>query len=294
MGRRVFHPGFVMVLAVLSGLWTRSAAAQAVQGVVVDDQNLSRVSTATVRLVQDGKLGQGTETDPSGHFVLPLPGAGEYQIEVSRLGYRRTRSQAFIADTGDTVTVVFRMAPDAVLMDPLTVTAHSTRGRNLFDRHRADWGKGVFVSPQQVDSMHLTVPADVFRDMKEIKLTWGMGDLPDGKRGLVPSVTSQQGTGCLLYMVNRVWVRPPASSLSTDPHQRVVNTAQPTNPVEAESNAVWSGYQLGNLPPEDIAAVEVFRSISEVPPELRRYTHSWRRSPLSNCGLVVFWTKSAW
>jgi hypothetical protein len=40
--------------------------------------------------------------------------------------------------------------------------------------------------------------------------------------------------------------------------------------------------------------------MSEVPPKLRRYTHQVRTSPnggirvLANCGLVVFWTKSAW
>jgi hypothetical protein len=283
-----------LVLAIVPWLQAQSAAAQAVRGVVVDNENLSRVSAATVRLVHGDDAGQGAETDASGHFFLPVPGVGEYRLEVTRIGYRTTRSQTFRVEERDTVTVEFLLAPDVVLLAPLTVTARSTRGRNLFERHREEWGKGVFVTPQQIDSMHLTAPAEVFRKMKDVKLTWGVGDLSDGRRGPIPSVLSQQGTGCLLYMVNHVWVRPGPSATDEGPSHRVVNTTRSKDAAAAESSATWSGYQLGDLLPEDIAAVEVFRSISEVPPELRRYTHVWRKQPLANCGLVVFWTKSAW
>jgi hypothetical protein len=55
--------------------------------------------------------------------------------------------------------------------------------------------------------------------------------------------------------------------------------------------ACHNSWQLAHLLPEDIAAVETYRSTSEVPPNLRRFTHM---DGLGNCGLVVFWTKSAW
>jgi hypothetical protein len=281
MRRHLVRFLFLFVLIVPVASRPRPVAAQAVRGVVVDDRNLSRVGTATVRVVKGDAPGLGTETDAQGHFLLPLPGAGEYRLEVQRIGYMTTRSQAFRVEKDDTVSVEFRVAPDAVLVDPITVTAHSFRGRNLFEEHRKDWGKGVFLTPTQIDSMHLRAPAEVFRKMKDVNLTWGWGELADGGHGPLPSVRSQQGTGCLLYMVNRVWVRP-----------------------VPWAKGDWSSYQLGDMLPEDIAAVEVYRSVSEVPKELRRYTNQYRtrvldggrfaHQSLFNCGLVVFWTKSAW
>jgi hypothetical protein len=123
---------FALAAVLLSG-GVCGASAQAVRGVVVDDQSLTRVSTATVRLVQDGKLGRGTETDAQGRFFLVLPGDGAYRLEVSRLGYETTRSQMFDVERHDTVSVEFRIAPHAVLLDPIVVTARSRRGRNVFE-----------------------------------------------------------------------------------------------------------------------------------------------------------------
>lgn len=284
MPRTLTRCAGVVALAIVPSLKGLSASAQAVQGVVVDDQSLSHVSTATVRVVQGDEAGRGTETDAQGRFFLPLPGNGEFRLEVSRLGYRTSRSQPFTVANDDTVSVEFRVAPDAILLDPITVTAHSRRGRNLFDEHMRDWGKGIFVTPQEIDSMNLQAPADVFRKMPDVKLTWRWGDLPGSVpgpvpnvRGPIPSVSSELGSGCLLYMVNNVMVRPPPWA-----------------------KRAWTSWQLGDLLPEDIAAVEVYRSVSEVPPKLRRYTHQIRTDTrgnpriLANCGLVVFWTKSAW
>jgi hypothetical protein len=52
---------------------------------------------------------------------------------------------------------------------------------------------------------------------------------------------------------------------------------------------------------EDIEAVEYYRYIGEVPPDLRDYAMvvedlSGRGglSAASNCGLVIFWTKAGW
>lgn len=292
MPRYFVRPLFLLILIVASAIQARPAGAQAVRGVVVDDQNLAKVGTATVLAVKDDAPGQGTETDAQGRFFLPLPGAGEYRLEVRRIGYETTRSQAFRVEVGDTVSVEFRVAPDAVLVDPITVTAHSLRGRNLFERHRDEWGKGVLFDPQQIDSMHLHAPAEVFRDVDHVKLTWGWGALDaSGVRGPLPSVVSQEGTGCLLYMLNRVWIYPDAGagdqSSPSSPSRHLSSSASKMSATQPE----WTNYQLENLLPQDIAAVEVYRSVDEVPPELRRFTN---RFPLSNCGLVVFWTKSAW
>lgn len=280
------------VVAVL-GLFIRAhaASAQAVQGVVIDNRNASGVSAATVRVVEGEKAGGGTETDNQGRFLLRLPGAGVYRLEVTRLGYEKTRSQTFEVLGGDTVTVEFRVAPDAVLLDPMTVTARSTRGRDRFEARMKEWGKGVYLTPDQIDSMKLRTPTDVFREMPKVKMTWEWGERSDGSRGQMPTILSQMGTGCILYMLNGVFVQPPP--WATD---RPARGAPRQAPGAALSRAVWSSYQLGHLLPEEVAAVEAYRSVAEVPPELRRFTHITRKRglPLTNCGLVVFWTKAVW
>ncbi len=257
-------------------------AAQVVRGVVVDDENLTPVTGASVRLVVEDALGAGTETDAQGGFLLALPGEGEYRLEVARLGYRTARSQLIRVPSGDTVSVEFRVSPDAILLDPITVTGYSRRGRQAFERRRADGGRGIFLTPDRIDSIAPRYPADVYRGMDQVVVHWGWGQLSTGGYGPVPSIRTFVGRGCMLYMVDWVPVTP--------------------EPWAAQD---WNGYQLSSLAAEDIVAVEVYRSVLDVPRELQRYTNRMRArwsedrvgiqwDEQTHCGLTVFWTRVGW
>jgi hypothetical protein len=235
-----------------------------------------------VRLVRDGEAGRGTQTDDEGGFFLPVPESGEYRLEVSRLGYETTLSQPVTVEWGDTVSVEFRVRPDAVLMDPITVVGRSRRGRAAFERRSMEWDRGFFISPAMVDSISPDHPAEVLKGLDKVDVRWGWGVSSTGMYGRVPSVRSVLGRGCILYMVDYVPVQ-----------------AEPWAPGD------WSGYQLSSLMGKDIVAVEVYRSVLETPPELRRFTDQFR--PVWNersmgvryqesihCGLVVFWTRAGW
>jgi hypothetical protein len=186
-------------------------------------------------------------------------------------------------EQGDTVDVEFRVLPDALLLDPITVVGRSNRGRNLFERRRTEWGRGVFLGPEAIDSIGPRHPADVFRDVEDVYVLWDFGELGNGGVGRLPSVRSVKGRGCLLYMVDRVPVRP----------EPWVDFFQP-----------WAGSQLAAVLGEDVVAVEVYRSIAEVPPDLARHTHQMRMESMQggrvafrdqvNCGLVVIWTSAGW
>jgi hypothetical protein len=259
------------------------AFAQAIRGVVLDDQNLAPVSGASVRLLAGETVILGREADALGRFFLPVPEDGRYLLEVARLGYVTARSQPVRVEQGDTVDVEFRVLPDALLLDPITVMGRSNRGRNLFERRRTEWGRGVFLGPEAIDSIAPRHPAEVFRAVDDVYVLWGFGELGSGGVGRLPSVRSTKGRGCLLYMVDRVPVR-------VEPW---VDFMQP-----------WAGSQLAAVVGEDVVAVEVYRSIREVPPDLARYTHEMRMDPIQggrvafrdrvNCGLVVFWTGAGW
>ena len=257
-------------------------AAQVIRGVVVDDANRTPVLGAQVRLVRDGEAGRGTETDNQGRFLLPLPSGGEYRLRVARMGYATALSQVLTVEEGDTVSVELLVRPDAVLLDPLTIVGRSRRGRSVFERRRAEWDRGIFLSPAMIDSISPEHPAEVLKGLENVDMAWGWGRSSTGMPGRMPEVRTTLGRGCLLYMVDFVPV-----------------LAEPWAPSD------WAGYQLSNLAGRDVVAVEVYRSVLEVPPELRQHTNRFR--PIWNersmgvryeesihCGLVVFWTRQGW
>jgi len=270
------------LLATFMALAPAPVAPQAIAGVVVDDRTLEPVPGALVRLVIQGWLDRATETDSVGRFFLSTPREDQYQLEVSRIGYETTRSQRFQVAEGDTVSVEFRVLPDAVLLDPITVTGYTRRGRDAFDRRRQEWGRGLFLSPAEIDSIAPRHPAHALEGLEKVYVQWGWGPTSSGSFDLMPSIRALRGTGCLLYMVDFVPVRP-----------------------EPFAAGDWSGYQLGSLLGSDIVAVEVYRAVSEVPPELLRFS-SQTRTIFSgggggvryqyrfNCGVVVFWTRAGW
>lgn len=257
-----------------------AASGQAIRGVVRDDGNLAPIPAGSVRLVLSGQMGRGTETDGDGWFFLAAPAPGVYQLEFQRIGYVTTRSQPVEVAENDTVTVEFRVASRALLMDPITVTARSRRGRVAFDRRRSKWHRGIFLDPGQVDSIAPRHAADVFRGLEKVDLRWVRGRFTSGWQGPVPSVRTYLGRGCMLYVIDGVQVVP-APWEDTD----------------------WTGSQLATLDGKDIVAVEVYRSVLEVPPELGRFSHRWRvvwsrgkqaYEDAYQCGVTVFWTRAGW
>lgn len=254
------------VLALPPGLH----AQQAFRGTVIDDATGRGVPQASITLLREGAGVSAVAADEEGRFFLPTDLAGEVVLEAAALGYATTRSQPVDLMTGDTLTVEIRILPDAILMAPLLVTGNSNLGRNLFDRRRSDWGKGVFLGPEEIEAMELHHPGDVFRGRNDMQLRWGWGRTESGASGPIPRVRTFRGSGCLKYMVDRSAVRPPPWLESANP---------------------WTVYPLDGLRPQDIRAVEIYRYVGEAPPDIRRHA-TWGDGPM--CGLVVIWTWAGW
>ena len=259
----------------------RPAAAQAIRGVVLDDRTGSPVAGAAVRLVVRDSVRRAIASDEFGRFLMSLPGGGSYALEVVRIGYETARSQELLVELGDTLSVEFRVLPEAVLLLPLLVTAKSSAGRNLFEKRKEEWGRGIFLGPDQIDSIAPRLVGDVFRGMEKVQLRWGWAQLDNGGYGPVPRVRTYLGRGCLLYVLDRVPVRPAPWSGTND----------------------WASYQLSSLVGADIVAVEVYRHPGEVPPELRRYASRtltlFTNSGISRvdqdlCGLAILHTAAGW
>lgn len=282
------------LLALLAGaVFTASASAQAIRGHLMDDEQLTPVGGATITLLSGDSRGPQVLTQDDGSFFIALEAWGTFRLEATRIGYGTTTSQPFQVEPRDTVTVDFRVLPDAVLLRPITVTARTNQGRSAFYRRMDDWGEGLFITPDMVDSIQPRHPMDVLRHQPKIWLSWDwVSDQSSGVAGLVPNVHSLQGDGCLTYMIDgHVLRRPKWARLP-----------------------VWLDYPLNTLQPDDIEAVEVYRNLDEVPPELRRgadelydgnppqgiATFSGSAEPVQvdfipkACGIVNFWTRAGW
>jgi len=251
---------------------------QAVRGHLLDLEAVMPVSTGAITLISGGERLAATGTDEEGYFFLPIPNPGEYQLEARRLGYATTRSQAFQVMAGDTLTVRFGVRPDAVLLEPLLVVGRTGRGLSRFSDHMEEWGEGIFLTPEMIDSIAPRHYGDIFRNQEDIWLSWGWGTLSTGTQGPVPRARTYRGRGCMTYMVNRT-------------------------PVGSGNR-----YILEGIDPETIEAVEIYRYPGEVPPDLRNFGDMTVASSRSGafgsatysildfyeCGVVVYWTTEGW
>lgn len=283
---------FACLLALLN--WT-PAGAQFIRGHLIDDSNGAPVGGATLTVLFGEVRTSQTLTGDDGSFLISLDAWGTYQLEAARLGYETTTSQPFLVEPSDTLTVDFRILPDAVLLAPLLVTARSNRGREAFFRRMDDWGQGIYITPAMVDSIQpRRHPAEVLRNQPKVWLSWSWGRDPwSGISGPVPNIRTYLGkTGCVSYMIDGRAVRRPRFA----------------------EGPMWLDWPLNTLEAEDIVAVEVYRHISEVPEELRNAANEvWHGQPLSNlpsivaggervawdfmsetCGIINFWTQVGW
>lgn len=106
---------------------------QLIRGELVDAETETPIPYGTVRLLWEGRSPVVTVlTRNDGTFRLVSPQAGTYKLRAEGMGYRTASSKKIFLQPGDTIDVTFRLAVDAVPLDPLTVTASA---RPWKDRH---------------------------------------------------------------------------------------------------------------------------------------------------------------
>lgn len=273
----------LLAASVFGLLHVGALEAQVVYGRLVDDETGAGVADASVTLLDDDEDERGSYlTDGDGRFIFELPSPGSYRLRAERLGYGSVTSQFFDAlERSDTLSVRFHVSTEAVLLDPLVVSVpRRFGGREIFER-RCTPSRGVCLSPDVVDSIApRTHPAELFRDIEDVYVSWGWGKYSEGGAGPIPGIRTFVGRGCLVYMIDNVRVRP-------DPF----------------ASGFWAGYPLNQLRPGDIEAVEFYRGAWEIPEEYRHLGSlsyrkltdgGFRTVDMDLCGLVVFWTRAGW
>jgi hypothetical protein len=142
----------------------------------VDDRETGKpVGTARIRLlaISGGARVGGQESDSAGFFSFPEVEAGEYRIQVTRLGYREIADTLEIPAHGET-RVEISMVPDAVDLEPLVVTAVQREPGFLRElRARRELGFGHFVTREEIEAQNPSRVTDLLRRMPGIRVVPG-------------------------------------------------------------------------------------------------------------------------
>jgi len=272
---RAWRPARALPLVVLAQ--SVAGAQVVVRGVLYDDANGARLR-GTVMLVDpvtDAAIVH-TTTDSLGQFSLETR-AGAFQIAAVRPGYQSVLSAPVTAQRGERFTVKI---PISAVGDPLhqiAVVEH--------------------VKPDQV------APKSAIADMRasdaesfETRRALGTGlhyMAKDFEKANAATL------GEFLQGIPGLSVRNPSSTASIQTTRSAgMNTATSRSAVNAPCHMGWfmDGHRLdlpgrtdpitdglGSMRLEDISALEVFRGLSEMPPEFAE--------PDLRCGAVAIWTK---
>lgn len=231
--------------------------AQELRVTVTDRGNGAPVAGAMVRVENEaGILVRAGFTNARGVVRLRTD-TGRFLVSAARTGYQPGNAQVEVGDGEAALDV--RLAPSPFALDTVKVIGQATGpelGRQTFERRRAS-GLGVFLDSAYVAQKRATHPGDLLYSIPDIAVYASPRDRNGYRRP-----HSTRGWRCLVTLVDGLpyyggWPR--------------------FVPLEMA------------LRRAEIVAVEVYRDIHEVPPELQEYAWGDRR-----CGLVLYWTRYGW
>ncbi len=277
-------------LGVLVGLGSVSTLqAQRVVGRVVDQSTGDPLPFTYVALLgEGGATVRAAESDRTGFFLLDVE-AGSYRLRATRLGYSEHLSDPLDLRSDETLSVVVRMAVQAIPMPPLEVVARGRDepGRSGFERRMA-LGKGVFLTVDSIRARNPVLVSDAFHGIPGVVVFEGMGPV---------KVYSMYGAKCFIMFRDHFPVGEP---VGTAPDLRLPTSGRPSlfgptgsGPINERLKIDW------------IRGIEIYRDLSEVPQELRTanvISQIWPaggrvsggRTRYESCGLILIWTDLGW
>jgi hypothetical protein len=252
-------------LAVVHVLGARPAAAQTLRGRVEDAAARVAIAVVDVTLLgEDGRVLSRVQSDSLGAFVVSWRGLEPVRLKAERIGYLPSTTAPIVLAAGETITATLLLSVTAIEVQPLVISA---RGRDAassytdgIERRRRS-GIGHFIMRDQIRAAHSqeisqllrAVPGITVRTAESSSSVFAYSSSnPAGGMGLAGRRTTTATTPC--------------------PMALFVNGRMHRNPVEGVNvMATW-----------EIEAIEIYRTISEVPPEFG--------GDHARCGVIAIWS----
>lgn len=228
------------------------AVTGAISGTVLDATTGEPVEAATV-LVPLADV--SALTDMNGHFRITDIPVGAHLAEIHHIGYGDPTLELTVNPAASTHMTI-RLDPEAIALEPISVDVRlrPTWLENTGFYGRAERQLGQFVTPEEVDSRPGRRLAEVLREVPGVNIR----QVCVPHCSVVIAMAGSTMPGCI-----------PAFYIDG----RRVNQLTDTRGAIDLDTLVFG---------DDLAAVEVYRGISETPPEF-----------YGRCGSVVLWTKRA-
>ncbi|HEU4562265.1 MAG TPA: carboxypeptidase regulatory-like domain-containing protein [Longimicrobium sp.] len=150
-----------------------SAGAQTVHGRVLERGSDAPISAVTVELRDGDMVRARVQTDSAGLFDLDIPGAGTYRLSAERVGYTSVLSEHVLVGSLDSLDVLFHMATDAVVLQPVRVTAGKRFTSPLiaaFYERAGNRRQGRFMTRVQIANIRSVRTSDVLRRMAGLSM----------------------------------------------------------------------------------------------------------------------------
>lgn len=222
----------------------------AVSGVLLDDSSGEPIAGATITIVGADVSGL---TDSRGRFRLSDVPVGAHQAVVHHIAYGEPHLTFSVSSTMNTHLVV-RLAPRAIALEPISIQVTSRRKwleTNGFYQ-RLDSSLGNFVTPEDIETQPYRNFAQVLRTVPAVNLR----QVCTPHCSVLIRMAGSTQTDCIptFYMDGR----------------RINQLTDPDGTIDLDMLVFGA----------DLAAVEVYRGISETPPQF-----------YGRCGSIVIWTK---
>jgi hypothetical protein len=227
--------------------FTFERALGALAGRVVDATTGEPIQAATIQIREED---QAAVTDPDGRFRLDGVSAGAFEATIGHVAYGEPTVEVSVAP-GSTTQVEIRLAPVAIELDPIAVTiavrAQWLESNGFYARQESSLGQ--FVTPRELESQRSRPFSEILRN--------------------VPGVRFRRV--CSPHCVYRVSMTTTTRTACT-PTFYVDGRKMAFQTREVDLDAITST--------QDLAAIEVYRGISQTPPQF-----------FGLCGSIVIWTR---
>ena len=258
------------------------AGGQHVRGRVLDRESSRAISGVAVTLYSaDSTIVASTLTDADGRWRLDAGRPGTYFVTARRLGYQPWVSAPERIEGATAVESVYYLHAVPVALDPVTARSAAVRrdldNNGFFERQRGNFGH--FLTPEAIERRQAARVTDLLTAIPGVQL------VSSGTVG--PRQISLRGSSVTdgLLCRPRVFVDGLMYTRGDSRPVRVRSSdAREQADLEERMDQSLSLDDIGH--PSTIAAIEVYRSATQVPVQFGG------PSVETLCGVIVVWTRS--
>jgi hypothetical protein len=222
-----------------------------VRGRVIDEHSGVGVASAVIRLVNTSLQ---TMTDSDGRFAFERVPVGNYAMQVQHIGYTGHRTALAVGDAD--LDALVRVAPSAIPLQPVVVTAFSRRLESVGFYERRKRGIGTFIDRKRIDAMNVQIASELLRQLPGVRL--------------VPQSRTRQN-------------QPQNATVGRRGNCRYV--------FIMDGSRTLADFEMDYISGSAIEGVEIYSGISDVPVAFKAHATSVQGS--TTCGVIAIWSRNS-